>query len=145
MSRSRAARFGHVPTTSVRRLTFTLNRSPGLIDEIHFCGGAGKSVNTMMTSAAPRTVVSNFGQPASEHAGDGVELLADVLSVGLSEEGADRGGDYLRGALGQLGEHVAGDKDAASLPRCPSSRMPRSRRADRCGRRDHQLHPRKAA
>jgi hypothetical protein len=37
------------------------------------------------------------GQLAAQHGGDGVELLADVLGVGFGEDGADRGGDHLRG------------------------------------------------
>jgi hypothetical protein len=32
----------------------------------------------------------------AEHAGDGVELLADVLSIGLGEDGADRRSNHLR-------------------------------------------------
>jgi hypothetical protein len=44
-----------------------------------------------------------LGQLAAEHAGDGVELLADMLGVWLGEDGADRRGDHLGGSLGHLG------------------------------------------
>jgi hypothetical protein len=41
----------------------------------------------------------------------------DVGGVGLGEDGADGRGDHLRGALGDLGEHVAEEVDPAPLDR----------------------------
>ena len=52
---------------------------------------------------------------AAEHAGDDVELGADVFGVGLGEDGADRRGDHLRVTLGHLGEHIAQEMDSASF------------------------------
>ncbi len=61
----------------------------------------------------------DLGELAAEHAGDGVELFAHVLGVWLGEDGADRGGDHLCGALGHLGEHVAQEVHSTPLPGGP--------------------------
>ncbi len=53
---------------------------------------------------------------AAEHAGDHIELLADMGRVGLSEDGADRRGNHVGVALGDLGEHVAQEMHPAALP-----------------------------
>lgn len=58
----------------------------------------------------------DLGQLAAEHARDGVELLADVLGVGLGEDSADRRGDHLGRPFGDLGEHIAQEMHPASLP-----------------------------
>jgi hypothetical protein len=52
----------------------------------------------------------------AEHAGDDVELGADVLGVGLGEDRPDCGGDHLGVALGHTGEHVAHEMHPAALP-----------------------------
>jgi hypothetical protein len=58
----------------------------------------------------------DLGQLPAEHAGDDVELLADVLLIGLGEDGADCGGDHLGVAPGDLGQDVAQEVHAAALP-----------------------------
>jgi hypothetical protein len=60
-----------------------------------------------MHFSAEKDSLARRGQLAAQHGGDGVELLADVLGVALGEDGADRRGDHLRGAGGNLGRQVA--------------------------------------
>jgi hypothetical protein len=48
----------------------------------------------------------NFGQLPAQHHGDGLELLGDVLGVGLGKHGADRRSDHFVVAAGDLREHV---------------------------------------
>ena len=83
----------------------------------------------------------DLGQLLAEHRGDDLELLGDVLGVGLGEDGADRGGDHLLVALGHDREHVAHEVDPAPLPGGADEH-----RADRglqpgVGVADDQLHP----
>jgi hypothetical protein len=49
----------------------------------------------------------DLGELAPKHGRDGVQLLMDVLVVGLGEDRANRGGDHLGRALGDLAKHVA--------------------------------------
>ncbi len=53
----------------------------------------------------------DLGKLPAEHGCDDVELVADVLGAGWGEDRADRGGDHLRGALGDLGEDVSQEVD----------------------------------
>lgn len=48
----------------------------------------------------------DVGELAVEHAGDLVELGADVGGVGLGEDGADGSGDHVDRCFGHPGEHV---------------------------------------
>jgi hypothetical protein len=45
---------GKTPTTSVQRLTSLFNRSSGLVDQIFFQCGTGKSAKAVMSSEASR-------------------------------------------------------------------------------------------
>jgi hypothetical protein len=47
----------------------------------------------------------DLGELFAEHRGDDLELLMDVLGVGLGEDRADRCGDHLLVALGHDREH----------------------------------------
>ncbi|KUI15612.1 hypothetical protein AU193_11650 [Mycobacterium sp. GA-1285] len=66
-----------------------------MVDQIFFQCAAGKSANAVMSAADSRNIVSTLGELATEHASDGVQLFADVLGVGLGEDGADRRDDHL--------------------------------------------------
>ena len=56
------------------------------------------------------------GQLPAEHAGDGLELLGDVLGVGLGEHGPDRGGDHLGVPARHLAEDIAHEVHPTPLP-----------------------------
>ena len=58
----------------------------------------------------------DLGELLAEHRRDDLELLVDVLGVGLGEDRADRGGDHLGVALRDDREHVAHEVDPAALP-----------------------------
>src|SRR5690606_26367953 len=60
--------------------------------------------------------VGGFRVDPLDHPGDLVELRVDVFGVGLGEDRADDRGDHLLPALGQRGEDVAHEVDAATLP-----------------------------
>jgi hypothetical protein len=56
-----------------------------------------------------------LGELAAKHPSDDIELLVDMGGVGLGEDGPDRGGDYLRRALGHPGENVPEEVKLAAL------------------------------
>jgi len=58
----------------------------------------GKSAKAVISSAASCSIVPPWGA-GGQYAGNGVELLANVGSVGLGEISADRRGHDLRGPL----------------------------------------------
>ena len=127
-----AAGLGNTPTTSVRRLTSLFNRSSGLVDQIFLQCGTGKSANAVMSSAAPRSIVSIFGswRPSMP------AMVSRCSRTGWAKM-VRTAGDHLRGSLRDLGEHVAQiARGIFATPR--RSGWPRSRRADRCG---HQRSP----
>ena len=139
--RSRASGLGKTPTTSVRRLTSLLSRSSGLVDQIFFQCATGKAVKASRSSLGAAQHLLDLGQLLAEHRGDHLELLVDVLGVGLGEDRADRRGDHLRVALGHHGEDVAHEVHPAPLPGGPEQH-----RADRglqagVGVGDDQLDP----
>jgi hypothetical protein len=53
--------FMKTPTTSVQRLISLLSRSSGLVDQIFFQCGTGKSANAVMSAAASRSMDSTLG------------------------------------------------------------------------------------
>ena len=129
----------------MRRLTSLLTRSRGLVDQIFFQCATGKSANAVMSSAASRSIASTLGNCRPSMRGDDVELLADVLGVGLGEDRADRGGDHLGRALGDRGQDVAQEVDPAPLPgRADHHRADRGLQPG-VGVGDHQLRPGQAA
>ena len=79
--RSSAAGLGKTPTTSVRRLISLFTRSSGFVDQIFFQCATGKSANAVTSMAAAAQHLFDFGNLAAQHAGDDVELLADVGSA----------------------------------------------------------------
>jgi hypothetical protein len=103
--RTRAARLGKMPTTSVRRRTSLLSRSRGLLDRISFQMALGKSVKAKSSSAASSSIAAALGEAGLELLDDGSQLSADRVGIGLGEDRADEGGD---GRLGGLGTRVRG-------------------------------------
>jgi hypothetical protein len=84
-------------------------------------------------------------QLPAEHVRDGVELLANMLGVGLGEDGADRRRHHLRRALGHLGQHVTQEMHPAALPgRADQDGLDRAAQPG-VGVGDHQLHPGESA
>jgi hypothetical protein len=83
----------------------------------------------------------DLGELAAEHPGDGLELLVDVLVVGLGEDRADGCGDHLGRALGDLAEHVAQEVHPASLDRRAGQDRPDGLAQAQVGVGDDQLHP----
>ena len=97
---------GKTPTTSVRRLTSLLSRSSGLVDQIFFQWLTGKPVNARRALLGLAQHLLGLGELLAEHGGDDVELLVDLLGVGLGEDGANRGRDHLLVSLRDDREHV---------------------------------------
>lgn len=124
---------GKPPTTSVRRLTdgvdmgdivvnrcrsSLLSRSSGFVDQIFFPvrdrePGEGEQVGVGVAEH-----LLDLGQLLAQHRGDDLELLGDVLGIGLGEDRADRGGDHLLVALAHDREDVAHEVDPTPLPGC---------------------------
>ena len=93
--RSTEASFGKMPTTLVRRLISAFTRSSGFVDQIFGPvrdreGGEGEEVLVGVDEH-----VGDVGELELERGGDLVELVGDVVPVGLGEDRADRRGDHL--------------------------------------------------
>src|SRR5512144_392243 len=113
--RNSAAGFGKIPTTSVRRLISLWRRSNGLVLQIFLQCASGKSANAVRSALASRSMPATAGNLLSSRAAT-VSTWSRTRRGGLGEDGADGGGDHLGVALAHLGERVAQEVDAASLP-----------------------------
>ena len=98
----------------VCRLIFLLSRSDGLVDRIFFQCGTGRLVNARRSSwaaADSSTGVAehqfDLGRLLTEYHRDDLELLVDVLGIGLRDDRVDRRGDHLGVALRHHREDVA--------------------------------------
>lgn len=116
------------------------------MDQTFFQCATGKDVKASRSSffgVAQHGLDS--GELSAEHGGDHVELGVDVLGVGLGEDRADRGGEHVGVALGDTGEDVAQEVDAAALPRGAGEHRPDRGLESFVGVGDHQLDPVQAA
>ena len=111
-----AARFGKMPTTSVRRRISLLSRSSELLLQSWRQCSFGKLVKASRSAAASSSSAAASGKRVLELVDDPAVLLDDRLRVGLSEDRPDHRRDERLRALGDARQQVAHEVRAAALP-----------------------------
>ena len=114
-SRMAEASLGKIPTTRDRLLISLLLRSRGLVDQI-FCQWAlGNAANARTSARAVSMSGPALGKLAVELVSYLVPGAGHGVGVGLSEDGAEQGGDHVLVAAGHRRQKVPDEMHPASL------------------------------